>query len=28
HKKASDRGDPLHMARAQELTSLWQLVAR
>ncbi|MBA3998697.1 MAG: methyltransferase [Candidatus Accumulibacter sp.] len=28
HPKASDPGDPLHAARAAELTSLWRLAAR
>ncbi len=28
HPKASDAGDPLHAARAAEVTSLWRLVAR
>lgn len=28
HGKAADRSDPLHAARAAELTSLWRLVAR
>lgn len=28
HPKASDPGDPLHQARARELTSLWRLKAR
>lgn len=27
HGKASDRGDPLHAARAAEMTSLWRLAA-
>jgi methylase of polypeptide subunit release factors len=27
HPKASDQGDPLHLARAAEVTSLWRLVA-
>ena len=27
HLKASDRGDPLHEARAAEVTSLWRLAA-
>lgn len=28
HARAADRGDPLHAARAAELTSLWRLAAR
>ena len=28
HRKATDRSDPLHAARAAETTSLWRLVAR
>ncbi|MET1021038.1 MAG: class I SAM-dependent methyltransferase [Arthrobacter sp.] len=28
HPKASDRNDPLYVARAAEVTSLWRLVAR
>jgi SAM-dependent methyltransferase len=28
HPRASDAGDPLHAARAAELTSLWRLAAR
>jgi SAM-dependent methyltransferase len=28
HPKASDRNDPLHAARAAEVTSLWRLVSR
>jgi hypothetical protein len=27
HKKAQDESDPLHAARAAELTSLWRLSA-
>jgi methylase of polypeptide subunit release factors len=27
HPKAGDRSDPLHEARAREVTSLWRLVA-
>ncbi len=27
HPKASDAGDPLHFARAAEVTSLWRLAA-
>jgi prophage antirepressor-like protein len=28
HPRASDTADPLHAARAAEVTSLWRLVAR
>jgi len=28
HPRASDASDPLHTARAAELTSLWRLAAR
>jgi len=28
HPKASDVADPLHAARAAEITSLWRLAAR
>lgn len=28
HRRASDAGDPLHAARAAEVTSLWRLAAR
>jgi hypothetical protein len=28
HPKAMDEGDPLHAARAAEITSLWRLVAK
>ncbi|HEX3838402.1 MAG TPA: class I SAM-dependent methyltransferase [Steroidobacteraceae bacterium] len=28
HPRASDTGDPLHLARAAEVTSLWRLVSR
>ena len=28
HPRAADKTDPLHMARAAEITSLWRLVAR
>ena len=28
HPKAGDAGDPLHGARAKEVTSLWRLAAR
>ncbi len=28
HPKAADEGDPLHAARAAEVTSLWRLAAR
>jgi len=28
HPKVMDESDPLHRARAAEVTSLWQLVAR
>jgi hypothetical protein len=28
HPKASDPTDPLHTARAAEVTSLWRLAAR
>ena len=28
HPKAGDPGDPLHAARAREMTSLWRLAAR
>ncbi|HYM41609.1 MAG TPA: hypothetical protein VET46_02475, partial [Steroidobacteraceae bacterium] len=28
HPRAADRRDPLHMARAAEITSLWRLAAR
>jgi methylase of polypeptide subunit release factors len=28
HPKASDKGDPLHLARAAEVTSLWRLAAQ
>jgi methylase of polypeptide subunit release factors len=28
HPRASDPGDPLHAARAKELTSLWRLAVR
>jgi hypothetical protein len=28
HPRASDAADPLHAARAAELTSLWRLAAR
>jgi hypothetical protein len=28
HPKASDRNDPLHAARAAEVTSLWRLASR
>ena len=27
HRKAQDRSDPLHAARAAEVTSLWRLKA-
>jgi hypothetical protein len=27
HGKATDESDPLHAARAQEVTSLWRLAA-
>jgi hypothetical protein len=28
HPRVSDNSDPLHMARAAELTSLWRLTAK
>jgi prophage antirepressor-like protein len=28
HRRASDASDPLHAARAAEVTSLWRLVVR
>jgi hypothetical protein len=28
HPRVSDSGDPLHAARAAELTSLWRLAAK
>ena len=28
HPRAADKGDPLHVARAAEMTSLWRLAAR
>ena len=28
HAKARDKADPLHLARAAEVTSLWRLSAR
>lgn len=28
HPRVSDTGDPLHAARAAEVTSLWRLVAK
>jgi hypothetical protein len=28
HPRASDKTDPLHAARAVEVTSLWRLAAR
>jgi hypothetical protein len=28
HPRASDRNDPLHAARAAEVTSLWRLASR
>jgi hypothetical protein len=27
HRRAAERGDPLHAARAAEVTSLWRLRA-
>jgi hypothetical protein len=28
HPRASDQSDPLHVARAAEVTSLWRLAVR
>jgi len=28
HPRAADKTDPLHVARAAEITSLWRLAAR